>query len=131
MPKFFIFFNFFTAKVRFLVENLANHFAQTKNILKMKQSIINKMQDFFPAYPVEKAWIFGSYARGEETCKSDIDVMVRFDKNAQISLLDLVGIKLDLENKVHKKVDLIKEGQLRRWAQESAESENLVQDNLI
>ena len=92
----------------------------------MKQSIINKMQDFFPAYPVEKAWIFGSYARGEETRKSDIDVMVRFDKNARISLLDYVGIKLDLEEKMHKKVDLVEEGQLRRWAQESAENEKIL-----
>ena len=97
-----------------------------KNILEMKQSIINKMQDFFPAYPVEKAWIFGSYARGEETRKSDIDVMVRFDKNARISLLDYVGIKLDLEEKMHKKVDLVEEGQLRRWAQESAEKDKIL-----
>ena len=52
----------------------------------MEQTIINKLQSFFPAYPVEKAWIFGSYARGEETRKSDIDIMVKFDENAGVSL---------------------------------------------
>ena len=50
----------------------------------MKQAIINKLQGFFPAYPVEKAWIFGSYARGEETRRSDLDVLVRFDKKDTI-----------------------------------------------
>ena len=92
----------------------------------MKQTIVNKLNAFFPAYPVEKAWIFGSYARGEETRKSDIDIMVRFDKDARISLLDYVGIKLDLEDKLRKKVDLVEEGQLRRWAQESAEREKIL-----
>jgi len=43
----------------------------------MKQAIVNKLNAFFPSYPIEKAWVFGSYARGEETRESDIDIMVR------------------------------------------------------
>jgi predicted nucleotidyltransferase len=92
----------------------------------MKQSIVNKLQSFFPAYPVEKAWVFGSYARGEETRKSDVDVMVRFDKNARISLFDYAGIIIELEKLLRKNVDLVEEGQLRRWAQESAENEKIL-----
>jgi len=92
----------------------------------MKQSIVNKLNAFFPAYPIEKAWVFGSYARGEETRKSDIDIMVRFDKEARISLFDYIGIMNDLEDLFHKKVDLVEEGQLRRWAQESAEQEKIL-----
>ena len=92
----------------------------------MKQGIINKLQAFFPAYPIEKAWVFGSYARGEETRKSDIDVMVQFDKNAGISLFDYAGIMNDLSDYLHKKVDLVQEGQLRPWAQESAEQDKVL-----
>ena len=92
----------------------------------MKQDIANKLRAFFPAYPVEKAWVFGSYARGEETRKSDVDIMVRFDKNADISLFDYIGIMHDLEDLFHKKVDLVEEGQLRRWAQESVEKEKIL-----
>ena len=92
----------------------------------MKQNIINKLQAFFPAYPVEKAWVFGSYSRGEETRKSDIDIMVRFDKDARISLFDYVGIKNDLEDLFRKKIDLVEEGQLRPWAQESAEQDKIL-----
>ena len=92
----------------------------------MKQPIVNKLQTFFPAYPIEKAWIFGSYARGEETRKSDMDIMVRFDKNATISLFDYIGIMHDLEDLFHKKVDLVEEGCLRSWAQESVEKEKIL-----
>jgi len=84
------------------------------------------LNTFFPAYPVEKAWVFGSYARGEETRKSDIDIMVRFNKNARISLFDYAGIMIDLEKLLRKKVDLVEEGQLRRWAQESVEREKIL-----
>jgi predicted nucleotidyltransferase len=92
----------------------------------MTESILNKLQNFFPAYPVEKAWVFGSYARGEQTRKSDVDVMVRFVKDTRISLLDYTGIMVDLEDVLHKKVDLVEEGQLRRWAQESAEKDKIL-----
>lgn len=32
----------------------------------MKQSIINKLREFFAMQPIEKAWVFGSYSRGEK-----------------------------------------------------------------
>lgn len=41
----------------------------------MKQSIINKLKEFFTLQPVEKVWLFGSYSRGEETRESDIDMV--------------------------------------------------------
>jgi predicted nucleotidyltransferase len=92
----------------------------------MKQGVVNKLQAFFPAYPIEKAWVYGSYARGEETRKSDIDIMVRFNKEADISLFDYIGIMNDLEDLFHKKIDLVEEGQLRPWAQESAEQDKIL-----
>ncbi|MDR2971671.1 MAG: nucleotidyltransferase family protein [Bacteroidales bacterium] len=92
----------------------------------MKQGIVNELQAFFPAYPIEKAWVFGSYARGEETRKSDLDIMVRFDKSATITLFDYAGIMNDLEDLFHKKVDLVEEGRLRPWAQESAEQDKIL-----
>ena len=92
----------------------------------MKQAIINKLRLFFPAYPVEMAWVFGSYARGEETRKSDIDIMVRFDRNTKITLIDYAGIMLDLSDYLHKKVDLVQEGTLYKFAQESVEQDKIL-----
>jgi len=92
----------------------------------MKQAIINKLRGFFPAYPVEKAWIFGSYARGEETRKSDLDVLVRFDENATITLIDYAKIMNNLSDLLHKKVDLVQEGTLYEFAQESVENDKIL-----
>jgi predicted nucleotidyltransferase len=92
----------------------------------MKQTLVNKLQTFFPAYPVEKAWIFGSYARGEESRKSDVDIMVRFDKSATITLIDYAGIMIDLSEYLHKKVDLVQEGTLYKFAQESVERDKIL-----
>ena len=55
---------------------------------------------------VKRAAIFGSYARGEATKKSDVDILIEY-KNDDKSLLDLVGLKLELEKKLRKKVDLL------------------------
>ena len=106
--------------------SIMNFFLYLQKIFFMKQAVVNKLKNFFPAYPVEKAWVFGSYARGEQTRKSDVDVMVRFVKDARVSLLDYAGIIVDLEKVLHKKVDFVEEGQLRRWAQESAEKDKIL-----
>jgi len=92
----------------------------------MKQNLVNKLQTFFPDYPINKAWVFGSYARGEETQKSDVDILVRFEKDAQITLIDYARIMLNLEKLLHKKVDLVEDGYLRPWAQKSAEQEKIL-----
>ena len=92
----------------------------------MNPAIVKKLQTALPNYPIEKAWIFGSYSRGEETRKSDIDIMVRFDKSAVITLFDYSGIQLDLQDLLHRKVDLVQEGYLYKFAQESAEKEKVL-----
>ncbi|TAN32998.1 hypothetical protein EPN28_03275 [Patescibacteria group bacterium] len=57
---------------------------------------------------VTKAAIFGSFARGEQTKKSDLDLLVKLQKNK--SLLDLVGLKLELEDKLGLRVDVLSYG---------------------
>ncbi|GHT61612.1 nucleotidyltransferase [Bacteroidia bacterium] len=92
----------------------------------MQRTLIKKLQNFFPAYPVEKAWVFGSYARGEQTRKSDIDILVRFNKEAVITLIDYAKIMNNLEDYLHKKVDLVQEGCLYKFAQDSAERDKIL-----
>lgn len=93
----------------------------------MKQFIVEKLRNFFPACPVEKAWVFGSYARGEETRKSDIDIMVRFNKDAHVSLFDYAGIMNDLEDLFHRKIDLVtEEGGIMKFAKDSIEHDEIL-----
>ncbi len=53
---------------------------------------------------IKRAGIFGSYARGEQERKSDVDILIEADSN--LSLYDIIGIKLELEEKLRKKADL-------------------------
>ena len=54
---------------------------------------------------IVKAGIFGSYARGEMKKRSDVDFLVKI--KGKKSLLDIVGIQLDLQKILRKKVDLV------------------------
>lgn len=49
--------------------------------------------------------LFGSVARGEDRAESDLDLLV--DMEADRSLLDLVGLGQDLEELLHRKVDVL------------------------
>jgi predicted nucleotidyltransferase len=92
----------------------------------MQQTLIKKLQDFFPAYPVEKAWLFGSCARGKQTRKSDVDILVKFDENAEISLFDHIRIMHKLQDLLHKKIDLVEEGCIGKFARQSVEQDKIL-----
>ncbi|MEK6900290.1 MAG: nucleotidyltransferase domain-containing protein [Nanoarchaeota archaeon] len=50
--------------------------------------------------------MFGSYARGEQKKRSDIDILIQV-KRRKFSLLDLIGLEIELGKKLGKKVDLL------------------------
>lgn len=56
-------------------------------------------------HKVKKAALFGSVVRGEVVEKSDIDLLVEFE--GKKSLLDLVGLKLELEELLGRNVDVL------------------------
>lgn len=56
-------------------------------------------------YDVSKAAVFGSMARGENTLESDLDLLVKF--KGEKSLLDLAGLKIELEEILAVKVDIL------------------------
>ena len=88
-----------------------------------KDRTFNAMAEAVAEYligqPVIKAWIFGSYARGEEKPWSDVDILVELDKRKPIGLLKFVGIKNNLEDILDKNVDLVENGTLHSYAVES------------
>jgi len=54
---------------------------------------------------VTRAAVFGSFATGRARDDSDLDILVEFGEDQ--SLLDLVALQLDLENLLHRGVDII------------------------
>lgn len=76
------------------------------------KDIQNTLTAYFKTQPVLRAWVFGSYARGDDTPLSDVDLLVEFEKEG-ISLLKHAAIICDLEKLLDKPVDLVQEKLLR------------------
>lgn len=92
-----------------------------------KEAIIRKMQAYFKSQNlVTKAWIFGSFARGDDTPQSDVDLMVRFDHSGPVTLFDIIGISEILEKNTGRKIDVVEEGQLLPFAFETAKKDLIV-----
>ncbi|MGV3509224.1 MAG: nucleotidyltransferase domain-containing protein [Sphingobacteriaceae bacterium] len=92
---------------------------KTKNLLNL-DSLLQTIQSYFIRDDrVEKAWIFGSFAREEQNRESDIDIMVRFSGNKRISMFDIFDIAFQIEKLTSLKVDLVEENHLEPHAWEA------------
>ncbi len=69
------------------------------------QTIKKQIVPILKRQGVTKAALFGSVARGEAKKRGDIDILIKLKKGK--SLFDFVGLKLELEEKLGKKVDLV------------------------
>ena len=87
--------------------------------------IIDLLRKYFSTQPVLKAWLFGSFSRGEETQDSDVDIIVSLDNSKPIGL-KFFGMWSDLEELLGRKVDLVSEGTLLPFAKESAERDKFL-----
>ncbi|MBI5152451.1 nucleotidyltransferase family protein [Candidatus Peregrinibacteria bacterium] len=72
------------------------------------QAIKQKIMPILKCQGVVKAALFGSFARGDAKKNSDIDILVKLKGDK--TLLDLVGLKLELEDKLGRKVDILTYG---------------------
>lgn len=74
--------------------------------MKLSKKNIQQIKAYLADKPVHKAYLFGSYVRGEGKKGSDVDILVELDYSQRIGLL-FVQMKLDLEELLHKEVDLV------------------------
>lgn len=86
------------------------------------QAMQQKIADYFKTQPVLKVWLFGSYARGEETPISDVDILVQFDDDG-VSLLKHAAMICDLEKILDRPVDIVPEEALRPRVRESIDQD--------
>lgn len=84
------------------------------------RTMTKTIAEYFKTQPVVKAWLFGSYARGEQTKDSDVDILVIYDENARVSLLTHASMIVDLEEILQKPVDIVEDGTLLPFAVASA-----------
>ena len=76
--------------------------------------------EYFKTKPVVRAWIFGSFARGEETPQSDVDILVMLDPNKSVGM-EFFGMYEELKELLGRNVDLVTDRSLAPFARESVE----------
>lgn len=93
----------------------------------MSTQMMNKaIADYFKTQPVVKAWLFGSFARGEETPMSDVDLLVVYDDNARVSLLKHAAMICELEKILDRPVDIVEDGTLRPRVRDSVNQDRML-----
>ncbi|MBO5059039.1 MAG: nucleotidyltransferase domain-containing protein [Prevotella sp.] len=92
----------------------------------MNTKIVDNLKKYFATQPIKKAWLFGAFSRGEETSDSDVDIMVRYDDNADVSLFTVGGIYMDLRNLLGRDIDLVEENTFEPYAAGQANNEKIL-----
>jgi len=91
-----------------------------KNMPMTTEAMTQTIAEYFKTQPVLKAWLFGSFARGEETPDSDVDILVEFDHHTPIGLFGYARMHRELQDSLGRRVDLVEEGTLLPFAVHSA-----------
>lgn len=85
-------------------------------------AIQQSIAEYFKTQPVVKAWLFGSFARGEESPLSDVDILVQFDEGG-VSLLKHAAMICELEKILDRPVDIVPEKMLRPRVRENVDQD--------
>ncbi|MBP3246550.1 MAG: nucleotidyltransferase family protein [Prevotella sp.] len=90
------------------------------------QEIKRVIADYFKTQPVLKAWLFGSYSRGEQCEDSDVDILILVDRSQPVGLFKLSGMHLDLQDLLGLPVDLVTVKGLMDFARDSVERDKIL-----
>jgi predicted nucleotidyltransferase len=82
-----------------------------KKMDEISKKLISLKGELHERFAVSKIEVFGSYARGEQQEKSDLDVLVEFDRT--VDLLDLVGLEMFISEQLGIKADVVPKRSIR------------------
>jgi len=90
----------------------------------LENTIIKTIQDLLVKDGrVSTAWLYGSFARGEDNQESDLDIIVELNEKRKYSMFDLLDLSFILGEKINRKVDLVEKGQLKDFALQTSVNE--------
>jgi predicted nucleotidyltransferase len=93
--------------------------------MTLELSKLESIRNYFNTQPVLKAYLFGSYVRGQADSESDIDILVDLDYSEKIGLR-FIQMKLDLEKLLNSKVDLVSSNGLSKYIKPIIDTEKLI-----
>ena len=91
----------------------------------MNQEVSHAISNYFKTQPVDKAWVFGSFSRGEERADSDVDIIISLIPGTRMGL-KFFAMNLELEELLHRPVDLVIEGDLLPFAEKTANRDKVL-----
>lgn len=83
------------------------------NKTQILEYLQSQKQYLFNNFGLNKIGIFGSYSRNENTNSSDIDILFEVDKEKNFSMFKYLELNKFLEDNLHTKVDLVREGTIK------------------
>ena len=87
--------------------------------------IKNILAEYFKTKPVLKAWVFGSFSRGEEREDSDVDILVDLDRSKKIGI-EFFGMFEDLRFLLGRPVDFVTTSSLANFARKEVDNEKVL-----
>ena len=82
-----------------------------RELERIMNEIRNNMPYLQEKYRVKSIGLFGSYIRGEQKERSDVDMLVEFAH--PVTLLEFVALENSLNEMIGKKVDLVMKNALK------------------
>ena len=90
--------------------------------MQIEQETIATLQQYFAKQPVLRAYLFGSFARGEADEQSDIDLLVELDYSQRVGM-EFIQMQIDLQHLLARKVDLVSAKGLSKYVQPLVDQE--------
>ena len=93
--------------------------------MKLEKENLKSLRKFFRDKPVKRAYLFGSFARGDADEKSDVDILVELDYSQKVGL-KYFSMLLELEKMLNRKVDFVTDRSLAAFMKPLIESEKVL-----
>jgi predicted nucleotidyltransferase len=93
--------------------------------MQLSANDIQVVKDYFSGQPVIKAYLFGSFSRNEADDNSDVDILVDLDYSKHIGLA-FVTMQTELQQKLHKKIDLISSKAISKYIKPFIEKDKIL-----
>lgn len=96
------------ARLERKIDQILYAFVQCPNREKQKEEVVAAVRRVTERYPqVRKVWLFGSFARGEQTDESDVDLRIELDPDSSFNLHDLEHYSKEIERLTGRDCDVV------------------------